>query len=123
MLYPLLNHTQLRQKPHYKRDEILKLLEILSGARSEHFAPPDDTTVRLVNRCMAVPWLKTTEEGPKPENPAHRFLGMSLGSGSESSMTVLEVAAQSEKPGVMMPSKSRDSTSSVNGSFEIAGEA
>ena len=123
MLYPLLSHTQLGQKPHYKRDEILKLLKILSGARSEHFAPPDDTTVRLVNRCMAVPWLRSTEEGLKPENQAHRFLGMSLGSGGESSMSVVEVAAQSEKPGVMMPSRSRDNTNGVNGNLEIAGEA
>lgn len=104
VLYPLLNHTQLRQAPHYKRNELLKLLEILSGDRSEHFAPVDSTTIRLVDRCMSVPWLQQS-----PENPAHRFLGMSLGHRGESSISVGEVAAQSEKPGVMMPSRTKDS--------------
>lgn len=128
VLYPLLNHTQLRRAPYYKRDEIVKLLEDLSGARSAHFAPADSTTVRLVSRCMTVSWLRPHDVGSRPENPAHRVLGMSLGHRGESSASVIEVAAQSEKPGIMLPSRTRDSAnnSSTNGNgggWEIAGEA
>lgn len=98
VLYPLLNHTQLRHAPHYKRDELLRLLECLSGARSNHFQPVDSTTIRLVSRCATVPWLQ-----PKPENPAHKLLGMSLGHHGESSISVVEVAAQTERPGIHLP--------------------
>ncbi|KAG7284115.1 hypothetical protein NEMBOFW57_010476 [Staphylotrichum longicolle] len=46
VLAPLLAHTQLSQPPHYKRDQILSLLEILRGAGSAHFMPPEPTTLR-----------------------------------------------------------------------------
>lgn len=42
-----------------------------------------------------------------PENPASRILGMSLGHHGQSSVSVMEIAQQSEKPGVYTPSKSR----------------
>ncbi|KAI5806233.1 hypothetical protein EDC01DRAFT_715525 [Geopyxis carbonaria] len=118
VLYPLLNHSQLRRAPHYKKEELLRLFDILSGGRNEHFEPTDPTTMRLISRCLNVPWLKPPTEEMRPENPAHRFLGMSQGHRGESSMSVVEVAAQSEKPGIMMPSRSRP-----NGQTAIAGEA
>src|SRR6478735_1734705 len=31
VLAPLLSHTQLRQPPHYKRDQLLSLLDVLRG--------------------------------------------------------------------------------------------
>jgi hypothetical protein len=77
-----------------------------------------------------VDWLKpVVEEGP--ENPAHRFLGMTLGMQGESSISVVEMAVQSEMPGVMLPSRSKNDPNNVagnmNGSaaggYEIAGEA
>ncbi|KAL7268790.1 pre-rRNA processing [Rhizina undulata] len=103
VLYPLLSHTQLR---HYKRDELLNLFESLSGVRSNHFAPVDQTTLRLVSRCATVPWLKSeTGERAWGENPAQKMLGMSLAHQGGSSMSVVEVAAQQEMPGVITPSK------------------
>ncbi|KAG0635261.1 hypothetical protein HOY80DRAFT_1057637 [Tuber brumale] len=130
VLYPLLEHTQLRHPPHYKRDEVLKLLECLSSVRSNHFQPVDQTTIRLVSRCANVPWLRSTSaENVHPENPAHRILGMSLTHHGQSSVTLLEVASKSEKPGVITPSRKLgtgganiDGNSNGNG-VEIAGEA
>ncbi|CAZ82682.1 unnamed protein product [Tuber melanosporum] len=130
VLYPLLEHTQLRHPPHYKRDEVLKLLECLSGVRSNHFQPVDQTTIRLVSRCANVPWLRSAPaENVQPENPAHRALGMSLTNHGQSSVTLLEVASKSEKPGVITPSRKLgtgganiDGSSGGNG-VEIAGEA
>jgi len=77
---------------------------------------------------MTVSWLRPHDVGSRPENPAHRVLGMSLGHRGESSASIIEVAAQSEKPGIMLPSRTRDSAnnSSTNGNgggWEIAGEA
>ena len=65
VLHPLLANTQLRLSPHYKRDELRRMLNILAdagGAGARHFERPDDTTVRLVGRCVAVDWLKDTDE-------------------------------------------------------------
>ena len=71
MLYPLLEHTQLQQPPHYKRNEILKLLTVLGGGHVidrpdspndwSHFEEIDETTKRLVNRCKNVTWLLDAE--------------------------------------------------------------
>ncbi|EED17651.1 conserved hypothetical protein [Talaromyces stipitatus ATCC 10500] len=73
VLYPLLAHTQLKDPPHYKRDEIRKTLSILVHSRIEgnehdyekimHFGEADDTTKRLVSRCSQVEWL----HDPEPE--------------------------------------------------------
>ncbi|CUS08141.1 unnamed protein product [Tuber aestivum] len=130
VLYPLLEHTQLRHPPYYKRDEVLKLLECLSGVRSNHFQPVDQTTIRLVSRCANVPWLRSTpEENAHPENPAHRVLGISLAHHGQSSVSLMEVASKSEKPGVITPSRrlgtggtNLDGGGNGNG-VEIAGEA
>lgn len=57
-----------------------------------------------------------------PENPAARILGMSLGHHGQSSVSVMEIAQQSEKPGVYTPSRSRG-IGGDGGVMEIAGEA
>jgi len=64
---------------------------------------------------MTVPWLK---EESKPQNPAHRLLGITLGVMGESSVSVVEVAKQSEEPGVMIPRRG-----DREAGLEIAGEA
>lgn len=69
VLYPLLAYTQLRNPPHYKREELRKLLNILVRGQvsydheSEqekilHFEEVDETTRRLVARCATVDWLR-----------------------------------------------------------------
>lgn len=104
VLYPLLAHTQLNQPPHYKREEIVKVLNILAGAGSYHFAPPDETTARLVDRVSKVKWL--AEEGVGAGEIARKFLGISLDSSDAASkISVVDVAAVTEKPGVQTPSR------------------
>ncbi|KIH89055.1 hypothetical protein SPBR_06726 [Sporothrix brasiliensis 5110] len=74
VLYPLLAHTQLNQPPQYKRDEILRVLAILSGSGNVHFAPADETTLRLVDRVAKVEWLSApsppTSTPTSPTSPA-----------------------------------------------------
>jgi hypothetical protein len=65
VLHPLLAHSQLsRAGMSYKAREILAVLRVLEGntGSSFHFAPSDPTTVRLVQRCRTVPWLKEVYE-------------------------------------------------------------
>ncbi|KAI0154075.1 hypothetical protein BJ166DRAFT_534476 [Pestalotiopsis sp. NC0098] len=116
VLYPLLAHTQLNQPPHYKRDEIIKVLNILAGTGSFHFAPPDETTGRLVERVSKVKWL--AEDGAGAGEIARKFLGISLASNeSASKISVVDVAAVTEKPGVKTPSRKTDfETSEVSAS-------
>jgi hypothetical protein len=102
VLFPLLAHTQLRHPPHYKREEIQRLLQMLSHVRSAHFKPVDETTVRLANRCGEVKWLASPEI---PENAARLHLGMTNPRAKESSLSVAEVATL-ERPGVTTPSRS-----------------
>ena len=115
VLYPLLAHTQLSQPPHYKRDEIQKALRILVGGGT-HFAPTDETTLRLVDRVSNVEWLREAAENgsPSPESSPERksrpkFLGISLpDSQRASSVSVVDVAAVTEKPGIKTPSRSTE---------------
>jgi len=96
VLAPLLAHTQLSQPPHYKRDQILSLLECLRGSGNAHFTPPEPTTLRLIERVGKIPWLVDEEESPKSP------LGnLSL---SQTGSTVSIIANVSEKPGVQTPS-------------------
>lgn len=115
VLHPLLAHTQLRHSPHYKRDQLRRTLFVLANVGHAHFAPADDTTVRLVGRCLAVEWLRDDADDAAPDMPtgghaavARRLLGMALPEGQDSSLSVVEVAVQHEKPGVLTPSKQRD---------------
>ncbi len=104
VLYPLLAYTQLSQAPHYKRNEIIKVLSMLGGSSSAHFAPADETTVRLVERVSQVPWLRDDEIVER--EVARKLLGISLSpSQAASSVSVVDVAAVMEKPGVQTPSR------------------
>jgi hypothetical protein len=108
VLYPLLACTQLRQPPHYKRNEIIKVLSILGGSANAHWEPADETTVRLVERVANVSWLR--EEDISEGEVARRLLGISLSpTETASSISVVDVAVVKEKPGVQTPSrKGRD---------------
>ncbi|OCK99682.1 uncharacterized protein K441DRAFT_157431 [Cenococcum geophilum 1.58] len=66
VLHPLLANSQIHRPPHYKRDEILKMLHLLTVSGT-HFAPVDETTTRLAKRCTSVSWLQLTES----ETDAH----------------------------------------------------
>lgn len=155
VLHPLVANTQLRHPPHYKRDELRRMLCLLAdagGAGNRHFERPDDTTVRLVGRCISVDWLQDTPEekqnGEAAETAnvgagevsanhtgsemvrvhssgsdmvsthttgsdtgkghaavARKQLGLSLPDAQESRLSVQEVARQTEKPGVVTPSR------------------
>ncbi|KIW75296.1 hypothetical protein Z517_12070 [Fonsecaea pedrosoi CBS 271.37] len=160
VLYPLLEHTQLQYPPHYKRDEIRKLLVVLGGGNLAdqngsheglqhwgHFDDVDETTKRLVKRCEGVSWLIDPETEPPvqaespidegasdissptspskalpPALPAPRklkkrnsskgstltigqYLTPRLEGARQSSLSMMEVAAQREKPGVITPSR------------------
>ncbi|KAI1338087.1 hypothetical protein F5Y15DRAFT_387516 [Xylariaceae sp. FL0016] len=106
VLHPLLAHTQLNQPPHYKREEIQKVLRILAGSGNIHFAPADETTLRLVDRVSKVKWLSGDVTGVGAGEIARKFLGISLSStDTASNVSVLDVAAVSEKPGVQTPSR------------------
>ncbi len=104
VLYPLLAHTQLKEPPHYKRDEIIKVLGILGGSANAHWEPADETTVRLVERVAKVTWLR--DEDISDGEVARKLLGISLSpTHTSSSMSVVDVAAVMEKPGVQTPSR------------------
>jgi hypothetical protein len=107
VMYPLLAHTQLSQPPHYKRDEILRVLTLLGHSSNAHWEPTDETTLRLVERVTNVPWLQaSTPVTPSEGDVARKLLGISLSpSQTESSVSVVDVAAVMEKPGVQTPSR------------------
>lgn len=160
VLYPLLEHTQLQQPPHYKRNEIRKLLIVLGGGNLSdhgdnqdglrhwgHFDDVDETTKRLVKRCEGVSWLidpeteppiqaesPTDEQASGPSSPTSpskgvppalpaprklkkrnsskastltigQYLTPHLEGARHSSLSMMEVAAQKEKPGVITPSR------------------
>lgn len=115
VMYPLLAHTQLNQPPHYKHDEILRVLKILRGSQNAHFAPADETTLRLVDRVAKVSWLDEADdkETSGEAEVARKLLGISLSSAqAASSISVLDVAAVTEKPGVQTPSRNAEETDS-----------
>jgi hypothetical protein len=99
VLAPLLSHTQLSHPPHYKRDQILGLLEILRGTGSAHFMPPEPTTLRLLERVANIPWLVEDEA----ESPDMSPIGSLAHSQTGSSVSV--VANVTEKPGIKTPSR------------------
>ncbi|KAF3763709.1 hypothetical protein M406DRAFT_262659 [Cryphonectria parasitica EP155] len=112
VLYPLLAHTQLSNPPHYKRQEILKVLQILGGEGNIHFAPADVTTLRLVDRVSKVGWLNESGES----EIAKKLLGISMThSQTTSNVSVVDVAAVMEKPGVKTPSRRKAETSPQQG--------
>lgn len=114
VLHPILLHSQISKPPHYKRDELVRLLHLLVSS-GNHFAPVDETTVRLVNRCTSVSWLQTPTEPHSPVDSAsngkkeyaRRALGMTVQGGGESSTSVLEIAGHTAQPGVQTPSMAK----------------
>src|SRR5277367_588880 len=121
VLYPLLAYTQLSQPPHYKRNEIIKVLSLLGGSTNVHFAPADETTVRLVERVAQVSWLR--DEDMSEGEVARKLLGISLSaSQAASSISVVDVAAVMEKPGVQTPSRKDEAAVNADEDSEINEE-
>ena len=109
VLFPLLAHTQLKAPPHYKVSELVRLLAMMAEEGDTHFGAVDETTKRLVGRCAKVAWLKEDEsKGVRPVSPKKRLLSVEMPTAMESSLSVVEVAAQTEKPGVKTPSRAED---------------
>lgn len=138
VLCPLLKNTQLsREGNNYKRNEVRRLLYILVNRSGAHFAPVDETVIRLVVRCRQVEWLreagdeqdqevqqKLKEAAPNDKEVAKKVLGMSIDDGGDSSLSVHEVSAKvtKEKPTVPAPRRrkkkaapSKDESSHTNG--------
>ncbi|KAK0290543.1 pre-rRNA processing [Friedmanniomyces endolithicus] len=123
VLCPLLRNTQLaREGNNYKREEVRKLLHLLVNRSAAHFAPVDETVIRLVIRCKQIEWLKQdgdeqdeelerklAEFAPKEADVAKKLMGMSLDDAGVSSLSVVEVAAKvtKEKPTVPAPRRRR----------------
>lgn len=108
VLYPLLAHTQLSDPPHYKEDEIVRLVKLLRGSHNAHFAPADETTLRLTERVAAIPWIQAHEGNELSGSAvaAQKILGISLSKDQyASSISVGDVATVTEKPGVQTPSR------------------
>jgi hypothetical protein len=123
VLCPMLAHTQLKQSEnHYKREELRKLLHVLTsdtGVGLVHFGATDETTKRLCGRCIQVPWLQEAVE-PREPHPASRMGSIGVNPKAiESTQSVLEVAAQKEKPGVQTPSLGRRRAQAAAGSNGI----
>lgn len=118
VLYPLLAHTQLRNPPHYKRDELSRLLAMMTatgGATEGHFGAVDETTKRLVGRCVRVGWLSGNEAGRDRNGEevgegkvGRKLLGVEMPGGMTSSLSVVEVTTQRETPGVLTGSRRRE---------------
>jgi hypothetical protein len=135
VLCPLLKNTQLsREGNNYKRNEVRRLCYILVNRSGAHFAPVDETVIRLVIRCKQVEWLreegdeqdqeiekKLKEAAPNDKEVAKKILGMSIDDGGESSLSVNEVSAKvtKEKPTVPAPRRRKNRTAS---SKEIPNE-
>jgi len=121
VLYPLLAHTQLTEPPHYKRDEIIKVLSILGGSANKHWEPADETTLRLVERVAKVPWLR--DEDISEREVARKLLGISISpTNTESMVSVNDVAAVTEKPGVQTPSKKEEFDNAIHDDKENSKE-
>lgn len=123
VLCPLLRNTQLgREGNDYKRGEVRRLFHLLINRSSAHFAPVDETVLRLVIRCKQIAWLreegdeqdlemerKLSEVSPSDTSVAQKMLGMSLGEAGVSSLSVVEVSAKvgKEKPSVPAPRRNK----------------
>lgn len=111
VLHPLLSYTQLRHPPHYKRDELLRLLAIMtsSGSVANHFGALDETTKRLVGRCAQISWLKEEDEDQVRNMAAKKLLGIEIPSAMTSSLSVVDfAAAHIEEPSIRTPGHARD---------------
>lgn len=74
-----------------------------------HFGAVDETTKRLVGRCTHVPWLKEYPEGMDGESTvARKLLGVEMPGGMASSLSVVEVTTQKERPDVLTGSREKE---------------
>ncbi|KAK1820166.1 pre-rRNA processing [Friedmanniomyces endolithicus] len=137
VLCPLLRNTQLaREGNNYKREEVRKLLHLLVNRSAAHFAPVDETVIRLVIRCKQIEWLKQdgdehdeelerklAEFAPKESDVAKKLMGMSLDDAGVSSLSVVEVAAKvtKEKPTVPAPRRRRKKSMGITNGTHGAG--
>jgi hypothetical protein len=126
VLCPLLKNTQLgREGNNYKRQEVRRLLYLLSDRSSAHFAPVDATVNRLVMRCKQIEWLreegdevaetaaeKVTDAAPKDSEVAKKLLGMSNIEANVSALSISDVSAKvmKEKPSVPRPRRARQAS-------------
>ena len=97
-----------------------------------HFGAVDETTKRLVGRCVRVKWLRAEEGGSEAERNgavARKFLGVEQAGAMASALSVVEVAAQRERPGVQTLSRKEAGGAAAEGigversPFEVEGEA
>ena len=132
VLCPLLKNTQLsREGNNYKREEVRRMLFLLVNRSSAHFAPVDETVIRLALRCQQVEWLREEDDDddedhcdgqsthmeqklsgmpPRPAKAApQQMLGMSLADAGVSGLSVAEFSAKvtREKPSVPAPRRNR----------------
>jgi len=132
VLYPLIANSQLKRPGMgYKRPEINQVLQMLSGeVQGPHFAPVDPTTVRLVDRCRSVDWLKDADEEPGTPTPepgikredssksledaqknlARRMMGMTVQDAGGSAVSMDAVARHHVEPGLHTPSRTKAAT-------------
>ena len=89
-----------------------------SGVAMMHFGAVDETTKRLVSRCVKVPWLQEGEEKLERQMGKRLTIG-SNAKAAESSLSVLEVAAHKEKPGVQTPSRGKEEREGHEGNEDI----
>lgn len=76
------------------------------GTAGGHFGSVDETTERLVARCRTVAWLEADDHVATATKNAG-LLGVEMPSAMTSALSVVEVTAQREKPGVQTPSRGK----------------
>ncbi|KAF9888363.1 hypothetical protein FE257_008796 [Aspergillus nanangensis] len=122
VLYPLLAHTQLKAPPHYKRDELRRMLNAMvrgrlsdSDADTEkiilHFDEVDETTRRLVLRCATVDWIQEKQSvETTPTEPALPDIDTSTTTTSplETSQTISSASTGESSPDTASPTRFDD---------------
>lgn len=68
----------------------------------------DETTKRLVGRCIRVSWLQDEAEGQAADVVVKKLLDVQHQDAMTSALSVVEVAVHTEKPGVQTPSLEKD---------------
>ena len=75
----------------------------------------DETTKRLVGRCVQIPWLREIEED-RDKELANKYLGIGVNvKAGESNLSMVEVAAHKVKPGVQTPSRGKEEVEALMG--------
>lgn len=92
----------------------------VGGASEGHFGAVDETTKRLVGRCVRVGWLGAADDDDSADgrgqgDPARNLLGVEMPGASVSSLSVVEVTTQKERPGVLTGSRRHQEGGEANG--------